>query len=172
METIGSHMTRDRYSRWAVKARLLREVRRRIEAEEWTYKTVQWGVVQQHPINDDYDGSSGPVLAILDGLDEYSTNAHTYQNLCDLTFEFALVPGEKEEPSTMLNLIAADLVEVMAGDHTLEEGGHGNGGDKLACGFYPQTFEPDITEGGVIVTGILTWQMRYRTKAHKPFDAA
>ena len=172
MQTLGSHMTKERYNRWSVKARILRELRRRIESEDWQYKTVVWGVVQQHPINDGYDGSSGPVLAILDGLDEFAVTAGPYQNTCTLTFEFAVVPGEEEEPSTMLNLIMAELVEVMAGDHTLEEGGHGSGGEKLACGFYPQSFEPEIEEGAHSVRGFLTWELRYRTKMHRPHERA
>lgn len=173
MQTLGSHMTAERYNRWTVKARLLRELRRRIESKDWRYATVEWGVVQQHPINDDYDGSSGPVLAILDGPDDFTErNAHTYQNRCQVMFEFALVPGEKEEPSIMLNLIAGELIEVMAGDHHLEEGGKGSGGAKMACGFYPDLFEPEIEPGGVVVRGFLTWTMQYRTKLHRPHEPA
>lgn len=170
MQTIGSHMTKERYDQISVKVRILREVYRRIKTKDWRFATVNWAHVQRHPLQDDYDGSDGPVLALVDGVEEFGVTGTGYQNEVAFTMEFSLCPGDKEEPSDMLNLIAADLISHIAGDHTLEEGGKGSGGDKLACGFYPETFEPEIVEGAPAVRGYLTWKLRYRHATHRPFE--
>lgn len=172
MQTLGAYEAPERYTRLSVKVRILREIKRRLESAEWRYKTVTWSRVVRTALTDDFDPAQGPTLSVRCGLDEYGTTATKYQNRCTLNMDFALIAGENEEPEDVLNLIAADLVEVMAGDHHLEEGGKGSGGDKMACGFYPQTFEDEIVEGDPVIRGYLTWEMRYRTGTHRPYDPA
>lgn len=172
MQTLGEHIPQDRYTKLTVKVRLLREIERRLKAEDWSFKTVVWQNVQRHPINDDYDGRDGATLAVVDNFEEFTTDAHKSQAECLVLFEFALKPGAEEEPSDLLNLIQGEIVSLLGGQHTLEEGGTGTGGAKLACGFRPTNFEPEIEEEAEVVRGTLTFALSYRYRNHDPFEPA
>jgi len=171
MQTIGSHTTKERYQRLSVKVRILREIQRRIIVKDWTFLTVNWGKVQREPIPEEYDGQNGPVLALLSGFDSYALTGHHSQNTADMVMEFAILPGDEEEPSDVLELIAADLVQLFGGEQKLEEGGKGSGGETLTAMFEPVSFETETTrdDDSPCVRGFLTFKMIYRHLRNNPF---
>lgn len=171
MQTLGTAASPERYARFTIKERILAEIERRIDTKDWTFATVAWGKVVRYPIPDDFDGKAGPCLAIVDTAERFGITATGYQNECSIDFEFALKVGAKEKASTVLNLITGDLIERMAGDHQLVEGGTPEG-TPLSCTFYPESYEPDLVDAasGGVVRGLLTFRLVFRHKTHRPFD--
>ena len=165
MQTIG-HEIATRYDRISVKERIIAEIKRRLDTKDWSFSTVNWGRIQRFALPDDYDGKAGPVLCILDGEESFGGNAQTYQNTVSITFEYAVKPGVNEEPSTLLNLIMAELVEVFGKNHRLREGGEDSDGEYLSCSLVPRSYEPDIIEGEPTVRGLLYFELIYRVRTH------
>lgn len=171
MQTIGGVTSGLRYERLSVKERALRELVRRIEREEWTFKTVQWGIVQRRPIPEDYRGTKGAALAILDGTEVLGGNMQSAENSVEVMFEFFVTPGKDEEPSTVLNLIAAEIIDILSGEHSLTEEGSG---DALALSLYARSYTPDIDgfRPNSPVNAVITFDMRYRHRKNRPFELA
>lgn len=170
MQTLGTAASPERYARFTIKERILREIERRLVSRDWSFATVQWDKIVRYPIPEDYQGRSGPVLALIDGMENFGITTTGYQNECEIQLEFGILPGAEESGSTLLNLILGDLLERVVGDHKLREGGKEDG-QELSCTFYPESFEPSLeTAPGQVVRGLLTMKLTYRHKTHKPFD--
>lgn len=161
---------RREYGRTSVRERIVAEIYRRLKTNDWTLKTEPWRHIQRTPIDAEYDGGRGSILALVDGAEEFGVGGQRTQNTVQIDIEFALIPGEKEEDATVLNLICAELVELFGGEHTLAEGGDGA---SLSCTFYARSFEPEYRDGvSQTARGLVTFEMQYRTRVGKPFELA
>lgn len=171
MQTLGDATAPDRYARLTIKERILAEIVRLIETHDWSLATVKFAHVLRHPLSDEQRPRMLPCLCVLDTVENFTTNTTGMQNDVAVQFEFSLKCGAKEVPSTVLNLVAGELMERLCGNHQLPEGGKPEG-EPLSCTFLPVSYEPDVedAQAGGIVVGLLTFRLQYRTKMNRPFD--
>ena len=76
--------------------------------------------------------------------------------------------GADEEPSTVLNIVAAEILDLFAGEHELFEGGTG---EQLAITLYPREYVPDLEsmDSARAASAMITFELRYRTHKHRHF---
>lgn len=121
----------------------------------------------------DYDGSKGSLLALLEGTEELDVTAAQRQPTFSLFATFAIPLADGETAQSVANNAAAELADALHGDHRLEEGGDGTGGETLACGFKALRIEPNLTElVDNCAAGTVEYQVRYRTKPGNLFAVA
>lgn len=167
MQTLGT-IPDTRYSRVTIKERIMREITRRITTKDWRFTTAAWDRVQRYPIDDGAD-IVGSVLSVLSGPETYRPGAGRCTEVqADVQFEFIASVGAGEELETVVNLVAGEVIELLSGQHELREGGDGQ---VLACTLYPRAYEPDVEDGpGGLARGLVSFDLVYRVKTHKPFD--
>lgn len=153
----------------SIREKLVLEVIRRVETQE--FENVSFSRVIRTEIPEDYDASNGSLLAVLEGRETYNITAGRHQeNQLELFLSFAIPLAEGEEPQAVANNVAAELVRALSGQHTLEEGGDGTGGDKLACGFTAVATEPNLTDDmDNCAAATVEFAIRYRTRLHDLF---
>jgi hypothetical protein len=168
-QTIGGLTASLRYERISVKERALRELALRLTREDWTFKTVQWTLVTRTPIPRDFKGTHGAAIAVVDGDETYGGNVQSAENSVEVMIEFFVSPASDEEPSTVLNLISAEIIDVLSGEHTLTEDGTG---DTLALSLYARRYSPDMEgyQSGGTVNAVIVFEMRYRHRKNHPFE--
>lgn len=168
MQTIGqmvSETAPNRYATLSIKNRILLEIQRRLQTNEWALQTVkQWDKVVIGELEDEEDDALHAAIGVFDGQEDINYTAQKYENSFDVIFEFQVRPGEKEVPRVMLNQIQADIVETIAGDDKLREGGDG---EQLAASMKAIAYEPDVVPDEV-PRGLLTFRCTYRHVTHRP----
>lgn len=170
MQRIGSIAPPTRYERLSVKERILHQLVLRIQREDWQFKTVQWRTVQRKPPTDAQLRGREPVLSIVDGEEAFDrTNTTAGEATVEVAMEFAIPMGSDEEPSTVLNLVAAELIEILSGDHNLNDEATG---EQLSLSLYARGFTPDYDAVAEKMNpiGLVMFDLRYRFRKNKPFD--
>lgn len=171
MQTIGTIAPPSRYERLPVKERALEQLKLRIEKQDWTFNTVKWTSVQRKPATPaQLKAKNVSVLAIVDGEEAFDrSNTQAGEATVEVAMEFSVgALGRDEEASTVLNIVAAEIMEVLSGDHKLED----DNGDQLAVTLYARSFTPDYdaVNEGMNPIGLVIFDMRYRFRKNKPFD--
>lgn len=169
MVQVGPPGTR-RYEFLSVKERAVAEFVRRIRDKEWRFNTITWDKVSRLPLPRDVRSIRSAQIRITDGIERFGegSNTQTMENTVDLMVEVAVPIGTDEEPSTVLNLVCAEVLDLFLGEHELFEEG---AGEQLAISLYPREYVPDLetfaTTGAA--TAMLSFEMRYRTRRRQPF---
>lgn len=169
MQTIAD-IQRQRYERLPIKERILRQLVLNIKSKEWEFKTVNWDRISRDPLPDSVKLSTGSRLTIIDGVDEYSrSNTQAGENTVEIAFEFTVDIAKEETASTVLNIVQAEIVEILSGDHQLVEEGTG---EPLSLSLYATQFQPDYdaVADKQQPRGLLMFDLRYRFRKNKPFD--
>ena len=150
----------------SIRERIIQEIIRRIGTN--AFANVAFDKIIRSEFPDDYTGKQGSVLALLEGRESISADANrTGQNTLELLLSFAVPLATGEVAATVSNNVAAEQVKALAGQHTLLEGGDGA---PLSCGFKAIAIEPNLlADGGECATGIVEYQLTYRTDASDPF---
>lgn len=152
----------------SIRERIVREIIRRLEDNQ--FETVAWAKVIRTEIPEDYDATKGSLLAVLEGSDELGTNASTRMNHLSLYLSFAIPLADGEEPQTVANNAAAEIVDALHGDQKMQEGGEGQ---VLSATFMAIAVEPNLTDDmDNCAAATVEFQVRYRTRAHDLFTAA
>ena len=128
----------------SIRERLIREVIRRLEANE--FQTVAFDRVIRTEIPEDYDATKGSLLAVLEGREELGVNAQTRDSHLDLFLSFAVPLAAGEEAQAVANNVAAEIVMALHSSKALEEGGDGTGGQMLTADFKAASIEPNLTD--------------------------
>ncbi|WP_152492346.1 hypothetical protein [Roseovarius sp. THAF27] len=149
----------------------MRELIRRVEASE--FENVAFDRVVRTDIPEDYDATRGSLLAVLEGDEVYTPTTGSVQEMTfELFLSFAVPLAAGEEAQAVANNVAAEVIKAFTGDHTIEEGGKGTGGKKLANGFTPIRTRPDLTDDmDNCAAATVEFQVRYRTRTNDLFAA-
>lgn len=127
----------------SIRERIVLEVIRR--AETGIFSTVQWASVVREELPDGYDASQGALLAVLEGREDHNPGANT-RNMHRVTLflSFVVPLAQGEAAQAVANNVSAEVIGWLSSDQTMEEGGPGTGGAKLATGFQPIATDPDL----------------------------
>ena len=171
MQTLGDATAPERYARFTIKERILAEIHRLIETKDWSLATVNFAHVVRYPLTENERARKAPFLCIIDADEQFGGNTTGAQNEVTVQFDFGLKCGAKEVPSTVLNLVAGELMERLCGNHQMPEGGKQDG-ERLSCIFAPVSYEPDVEDAstGGVVSGLLTFRLTYRHRMNRPFE--
>lgn len=167
-----AHEERDRFEELPVKERALRQFVSRLRNEDWTYKAVPVGKVQRTPLTDRVAPEGRALIAVVDGNEDFNNvTTQTRDNNLTVTVEFVLPVAADEEPSTLLNIFAADVLQILSGQHNLTEEGTGT---DLSVNVKPLNFSPYYDEVGQTKTvyGEIQFLVIYRHRQHRPYDPA
>ena len=174
--TLGQMQTardlQDKFEELPVKERALRQFVLRLSGEDWTYKVVPVGKVQRRPIVDRVLNGGGAIISVVDGDETFSAkNTNTAENNLTITVAFLLPVATDEEPSTLLNLFAADVLQLLSGQFNLTEEGSGQ---NLSVNVQPTAFSPYYDEVGQTKTvyGEFQFLLIYRHQQRRPYSPA
>lgn len=161
-----------RYDRLPYRERIMREFKRRLESKDWEFSTVNWTTILRCPLTDHWGdhAAGGERLSLIDSDETFAVNTSASENTFSVEVEYIINPGEDEVGISALNIVCAELIEVLCGQHDLREGGTPEGA-QLTCSVYPVSYSPTHPDKrNPRARATLNLEVRYRTRTHKLFD--